>query len=293
MASTINGTLLGLAMKPLTKELGKLALNLVQASFVLVATKARLIDFPVPPNSSMRKTSSKTIRHYYLSGIRCYLPIATMALHYGVELDSDISILDFGCGVARELLHFQRCYPKPKYFACDIDGTSVDFVRANFPVECYKNEFEPPLRYSTSSMDMIFSVSTFSHLHPSDHLPWLTELCRVTKPGQFCFLTTEGLSGFSKVMAETLIETSDERQFYEKGVLYKEYPFMDAERRRRYKIPVANLAMGITGSYGTTVLMPDYIRNTWPSSGFEIVDIVEGIIDHRQDLVVLRKPHSS
>jgi SAM-dependent methyltransferase len=280
-------------MKPLIKELAKLALNVVQASFVLVATKARLIDFPVPPNSSMRKTSSKTIPNYYVSGIRCYLPIATMALHYGVELDRDISVLDFGCGVARELLHFQRHYPTPKYFACDIDATSVDFVRKNFRVECYKNEFEPPLRYDPSSMDMIYSVSTFSHFDPSDHLPWLRELCRVTKPGQFCFLTTEGPTGFRKLKAEGFLEASDETQFYETGILYKEYPFMDAERRRRYKIPVANLAMGITGSYGNTVLMPDYIRSAWPASGFEVVDIVEGVIDHRQDLVVLRKPVGS
>lgn len=278
-------------MKRLTKELGKLTLNVVQAGFVSVAAKARLIDFPVPPNSSMRKTSSKTIPHYYVSGIRCYLPIATMALHYGVDVNGDISILDFGCGVARELLHFQRHYPRPKYFACDIDVTSVDFVRKNFAVECYKNEFEPPLRYDTSSMDMIYSVSTFSHLSPPDHAPWLRELCRVTKPGGFCFLTTEGPTAF-RIMNKVFPDASDERQLHEAGILYKEYPFIDAERRRRHKIPVANVAMGITGSYGNTVLMPDHIRRTWPASGFEVVDIVEGIIDHRQDLVVLRKPHA-
>ena len=87
-------------MKPLIKEAGKVLLNIAQASLVRAATGVGLIDFPVPPNSSMRKTSSKTVSHYYHSGIRCYLPIATMALHYGVELDRNISILDFGCGVA-------------------------------------------------------------------------------------------------------------------------------------------------------------------------------------------------
>jgi SAM-dependent methyltransferase len=290
---TANRLILDFAMRPLTKELGKLALNAVQAGYVMVATKARFIDFPVPPNSSMRKTSSKTISHYYLSGIRCYLPIATMALHYGIELDRDISILDFGCGVARELLHFQRHYPNPKYFACDVDATSVDYVRKTFRVECYKNEFEPPLRYEASSMDMIYSVSTFSHLSPADHMPWLRELCRVTKPGQFCFLTTEGSTAFQQVKEEASLEASDETQFYETGVLYKEYPTIQAERHRRYKIPVANLAMGITGSYGNTVLLPDHIRSAWPSSGFDVIDIIEGIIDHRQDLVVLRKSHRS
>jgi SAM-dependent methyltransferase len=276
-------------MRPLIKEVAKLGLNKLQDAYVWGATKAGYIDFPVPPNSSMRKTSSKTISHYYVSGIRCYLPVATMALHYGVELNDDISILDFGCGVARELMHFQRFYPKPKYFACDIDGTSLDFVRKHFDVECYKNEFEPPLRYQSSSMDFIYSVSTFSHLSPLDHLPWLRELCRVTKPGHYCFLTTEGPTAFRALKVEAALDESDEKQFYEAGCLYKEYAILAVERQRVYKVPVANLAMGISGSYGNTALMPDYIRKIWPASGFDVVDIIEGIIDHRQDLVILRK----
>src|SRR5713226_7490068 len=116
----------------LIREFAKLILNVLQAGYASIARAAGIVDFPVPPNSSMRKTSSKTISHYYLSGIRCYLPVATMALHYGVELNDNISILDFGCGVARELIHFHRFYPKPKYFECYIDGTSLDFVRKHF-----------------------------------------------------------------------------------------------------------------------------------------------------------------
>jgi SAM-dependent methyltransferase len=259
-------------MKRLAKDLAKLTLNVGQFGLASVASKVGLIDFPVPPIGAMRWTSSKTISHYYISGIRCYLPIATMALHYGVKLDDEICILDFGCGVARELLHFQRFYPHPRYFACDVNSANLNFVRRNFRVACYKNEFKPPLRYETSSMDMIYSVSTFSHLHPSDHL--------VTKPGQFCFTTTEGPTAFSKVKLEASLQPSDEGQFHETGILYKEYSALDA-------------TTGITGSYGNTVLAPEHIRRAWPDSGFEVVDIVEGIIDHRQDLVVLRKPYGS
>jgi hypothetical protein len=119
-------------------------------------------------------------------------------------------------------------------------------------------------------MDMIHSVSTFSHLHPSDDLPWLTELCRLTKPGQFCLTTREGPTGFHKVKLEGSLHPSDERKFHETGILYKEYSVLDA-------------TMGVTGSYGNSVLAPDHIRRAWPDSGFEVVDIVKGIIDHRQD----------
>lgn len=279
-------------MKSLAKEVAKLALNVGQATWVRAATGLGMIDFPVPPNSSMRKTSSKTISHYYLSGTRCYLPIVTMALHYRIRLDSDISVLDFGCGVARELMHFVRYYPKPSYFACDVDDTSIQFIRRNFGVESYTNDFKPPLRYATSSMDMIYSVSTFSHLSPGDQMPWLKELCRVTKPGQYCFLTTEGLAGFEKLKHEAYLGDDDAPELSKNGFIYREYSFIKNERERNYKIPVANLAMGISGSYGTTVLLPDHIRAVWPSSGFEVVSIIEGIIDQRQDLVVLRKPDS-
>lgn len=244
-------------MKRLAKDLAKLTLNVGQSGLASIASKVGLIDFPVPPIGAMRKTSSKTISHYYISGIRCYLPIATMALHYGVKLDGEICILDFGCGVARELLHFLRFYPHPRYFACDVNSANLNFVRRHFRVACYKNEFKPPLCYETSSMDMIYSVSIFSHLHPSDHLPWLTELCRVTKMGQFCFTTTEGPTAFSKVKVEASLQPSDEAQFHETGILYKEYSGLDATM----------------GSYGNTVLAPEHIRRAWPDSGFEVVDM--------------------
>ena len=275
-------------MKALGKELLKTSLNIAQGSFVRLARFAHLIDFPVPPHSSMRKTSSKTIKHYYVSGISCYLPIVTMALHYKVDLRSPICVLDFGCGVARELLHFVKNYPKPKYFACDVDRTSVAFVAKNFDVQCYTNQFQPPLVYDAQTMDMIYSVSTFSHLAPEDHLPWLKELFRITRPGGYCFLTTEGDTALE--IMKDVFTADDKAQFRASGLLYREYDFLKAEQNRRIAIPIAKLAVGITGSYGNTVMSPDYIRKTWPASGFEITDIIEGIIDHRQDLIILRRP---
>ncbi len=85
----------------LSKKLLKLGLNQVQDCIVGCGRLVGRFDFPVPPNSSMRKTGSKTIGAYYVGGIRTYLPIATCARREGVRLDQNIRILDFGCGVAR------------------------------------------------------------------------------------------------------------------------------------------------------------------------------------------------
>ena len=111
------------------KKLAKAGYNYYQAGVVALATAAGIIDFPVPPNSSMRKTGTHTIRKFYESGIRTYLPIAVAALREGVDLFSGIRVLDFGCGVGRQLLHFTRRYPAPSYSA----STSTTPRRSSLP----------------------------------------------------------------------------------------------------------------------------------------------------------------
>lgn len=275
-------------MKTKTKEFAKALLNGAQGCGVALGRAAGFIDFPVPLNSSMRKTSSKTIRHYYLSGINCYLPIATIALEMGVKLRGKINILDFGCGVGRQLLHFTRNFPEPAYFACDVDHSSVEFISRNYPsVTSRTNQFDPPLPFDAESMDMVYSVSTFSHINPDHQKDWLRELHRITRPGGYCFLTTEGWTAF-----ETLRGTfgeGAERELRAMGILYKEYEFFETAKKQGHVSPALTQLVGIDKSYGSTVMTPEFIRETWSGAGFEVVAIVQGIIDGRQDLIVVHK----
>jgi len=276
-------------MHPIVRESAKLAVNTLHASWATLSRTAGLIDFPVPPYSSMRKTSSRTIRHYYVSGVACYLPIATMALHQGVALREPIRVLDFGCGVGRQLLHFTKHFPKVQFEACDVDSTLIDFIRKHYPdVAANVTKFDPPLPFKTSSLDMIYSVSTFSHIHPENQRQWLDELFRVTKPSGYCFLTTEGWTALG-LMRDVFLADMDAK-LRERGILYKEYEFLKYERGRDPISPLVNVARGISGSYGNTVMTPNFIRENWAASGFEVVDVIEGVIDTRQDLIILRKP---
>jgi SAM-dependent methyltransferase len=252
---------------------------------------AGVIDFPVPPNSNIRKTAGKTVRHYYLSGIRTFLPIATCAQREGVRLDQNINVLDFGCGVGRQLLHFTRKYPAPKFFACDLDDTAIAFIQKNYPqVDAHTSKFTPPLRYAEGFFDLVYSVSIFSHLNMEDQPLWLAELARVTKPGGFCLLTTEGPSTL-KVLAGAFgrDEAALREQLARTGFLYKEYPDWQDCQKTQDTLRLASNMVGIERSYGNTVLSHEHIRRTWPAAGFEVRAIVEAIIDDRQDLVVLRR----
>src|SRR5579863_1900667 len=99
------------AVKYLIKSFAKSAIDKYQLVKVSGLRATGVVDFPVPPNSRMRGTSSHTIRHYYESGLTTTLPIITAAYIEGLDLRASAEVLDFGCGVGRQLLHFKRNYP--------------------------------------------------------------------------------------------------------------------------------------------------------------------------------------
>jgi ubiquinone/menaquinone biosynthesis C-methylase UbiE len=283
----------GIKYHSLLNKLAKtMVLNPVHGIGVGVLRGVGAIDFPVPPNSSMRKTSATNVVDYYVSGIRCYLPIATMAEQAGLDLRAGgLNILDFGCGVGRQLLHFTRTYPANRYYACDVDNTAVAFIAKSYSqVTSYVNNFSPPLSYADGQFDLIYSVSIFSHLNMEDQKVWLTELARVTRPGGCLCLTTEGYTALKWLSATFgTPEAEAAAALRNQGWLYREYDDWREAARKSSTLPIASGLVGIHNSYGNTALSPEYIRQNWSISGLTVTDVIEGVIDDRQDLVVLRR----
>ncbi len=176
--------------KTIAKSTAKRGIDVYFAGKVALLRALGIVDFPVPPNSRLRRTSSLTLRHYYESGLTTMMPILTAARMFGVDLDQPVNVLDFGCGVARQLLQLTRNYPNAHAYACDANPDNVKHVKQAFPkVDAYANPFDPPLKYEDNTFDLIYSVSTFSHFSPVDARLWLNELIRVTKPGGLLCLT--------------------------------------------------------------------------------------------------------
>jgi len=274
----------------LPKKLIKVGLNQAEACLVMLGRLAGAIDFPVPPNSSIRKSGGRTVVSYYMGGLRIALPMVACMRREGVRLDQNIRVLDFGCGVGRPLLHFTRNYPAPTYYACDVDDTSVAFIQKNYPqVQASVSQFSPPLTFETGFFDLVYSVSIFSHLSPEDQGIWLRELARVTKPGGWCFLTTDGLVSLPyRVKSWPEGEATIRRRVIEQGFVYKEYAELWDNVRCQHTLRVTSLLVGITRSYGNMFLSADYIRREWPAAGFEVRAVIEGLTDG-QDLAVLRR----
>ena len=276
----------------LAKKLAKVLLDQRLRIQVAALRALGVVDFPVPTYTQMLGIGSHTLRHYYESGINCYLPIAVAALNAGLDLNKGIRILDFGCGVARQLQHFTRHFPAPRYHACDVNEPAVGFVKRQLPqVDAFSNQFRPPLPFAAGLFDMIYSVSVFTHLDPKDQGLWLQELARVTRPSGYCYLTTAGFTALGQMRREELPQDLETRrdELAARGIIFREYADRRPQKGDKRMIAFGSKYLGIDGRYGTTAMAPDYINQNWPKFGFAVEAILEGIIDYRQDLVVLRR----
>lgn len=90
--------------------------------------------------------------------------------------------LDFGCGSGRVLRNFLELDPAPELWGCDIDGASIDWLKANLkPLHVFRNQLLPPLPVQDGFFDLIWATSVFTHIDRWSE--WLLEMHRVLAPG--------------------------------------------------------------------------------------------------------------
>lgn len=282
------------ALTAIAKSTVKRGIDVYFASKVKVLRAMGVVDFPVPPNSRLRRTSSHTIRHYYESGLTTMMPILTAARLYGVDLEQPVDVLDFGCGVGRQMLQLTRQYPHVHACACDAVPDNVQHIQRVFPqVDAYANSFDPPLKWASNVFDLVYSVSTFSHFSPDDARLWLTELRRVTKPGGILCLTINGTNSMrwehrrGRVLEHTSEELMEQGSWFE----VDEAGWQKAKAEEAIS-PFGSATIGATRPTGNMYFSPTFARQFFESTGLEIAGHAPGVIDRMQDLIVARKPNS-
>lgn len=94
------------------------------------------------------------------------------------------AILDFGCGIGNSLPGFRTYFPENSAACADVSAKSLSAARARHGGE------EPQLLISNdrlpgadASFDITFTACVFHHIPEEEHLHWLRELRRVTRPG--------------------------------------------------------------------------------------------------------------
>ena len=94
------------------------------------------------------------------------------------------SILDFGSGMGNSLPAFRRYFPDLPTTAADVSTKSLAFARERHgALEEQLHIVDDRLPVADDSFDICFTACVFHHIPEAEHLHWLSELRRVTRPG--------------------------------------------------------------------------------------------------------------
>jgi SAM-dependent methyltransferase len=118
----------------------------------------------------------------------------------------DKRILDFGCGVGRILRPAVDDSPDARFWGCDIDGPSVEWLSAELEgrAEIFRSPEVPRLPFADGLFDVIYAFSVFTHL-VDNWSSWLLELHRLIRDDGVLALTVFG-PGHSTFAGEPVSE---------------------------------------------------------------------------------------
>ena len=94
-----------------------------------------------------------------------------------------IKVLDYGCGWGRITRLLPYYFTDENIFGVDVNRDLIDSARQTLPSLNFESiESMGSLPYSSSTFDLIFANSVFSHLSEISATATITELCRVLAP---------------------------------------------------------------------------------------------------------------
>jgi SAM-dependent methyltransferase len=119
------------------------------------------------------------------------------------------AVLDVGCGLGKTAIHFATYLQSPGFYeGFDIEKPSIDWcvkaISSRFPLMRFKhiNLYSEMYNrstgadastlgfpYESSTFDLVFLASVFTHMFDAQLENYLREISRVLKPGGRCFAT--------------------------------------------------------------------------------------------------------
>lgn len=223
---------------------------------------------PVPPAPLQIRVTGAAAGAYCRTGEAAALRVEAVAAEAGFEIAPGQTVLDFGSGPGRLISALGPRHPGVRFHGSDIDHEAIGWAQQGlgefgaFAV----NPHLPPMAYADETFDLIFSLSTFTHM-PEDHqFAWLDELRRVLKPGGL--LITTIMNPFAYDLPAEVIDAAKAD-----GFVY----WADAAETE-----------GLPTFYRLAYHTHDYVRRTW-TRGFEVLRIGGHDLNDTQDSVLLRR----
>ncbi|WP_296597194.1 bifunctional 2-polyprenyl-6-hydroxyphenol methylase/3-demethylubiquinol 3-O-methyltransferase UbiG [Phenylobacterium sp.] len=194
--------------------------------------------------------------------------LEALAAAAGQPIDDGQTVLDFGCGPGRLVSALAPRHRETAFCGADIDAEAIGWCRSRmgdlgaFAV----NQPAPPLPYDDGAFDLVYSLSTFTHMPADLQFAWLDELRRVLKRGRL--LITTIMNPFAYDLPAPLKAAAAKDGFVYWG---------DAPETE-----------GLPSFYRLAYHTHDYVRRAW-ARGFEVLAIGGHDLNDTQDSVLLRR----
>lgn len=234
--------------------------------------EARANGLPLPPPLLRYRVHGRLdARSYLLVGETCAEDLRRATRLIGRELSSFQRILDFGCGSARVLRHLRDLPVSCRLYGTDIDPEAIRWCRQAIPFATFqRNEAWPPLPFPSSSFDLIYAFSVFTHIDEEMQNAWLAELKRVAASRGTVVLTTHG------AYAQSDLPNDCQLLLAQNGFAFRRV----ATGRFTFE--------GLPDFYQLAYHTRAYVEQNW-SEFFTIRHYIERGLNAHQDLVVLEK----
>jgi len=150
---------------------------------------------PLPPGQLMFLVQGTTNVPEFLTDGRGTAQAILDVLHgSGVDIDSSMRILDFGCGCGRVIRHLHSM-TGARFHGSDYNPQLIEWCQRNLRFGQFDvNGVSPPLVYEKEQFDLVYALSVFTHFPEDLQSAWLSELSRVLKPGGHLLMTAQGES---------------------------------------------------------------------------------------------------
>jgi SAM-dependent methyltransferase len=243
---------------------------------------------PLPP-LELRQTAcgGKTENAHLFTAIEHLETVLGLFELFGDKPISEIaSTLDFGCGCGRAMRWLPLALPGAIWHGVDVRGDCIDWCSANLQGSFVKNDTLPPLSHlADDSIDLIFSLSVFSHLNRDTARAWIAELSRVCKPNGRIIASTCGAFCLWVIVNspehQREILAAEPAKDYLRRLATEDFIFHELEQSVLAKLD------GVESSYGLTFLTESFVRNEW-AAHCEVLAYVPATLSLLQDFFVLR-----
>lgn len=145
----------------------------------------------VPPMVMRDKVRQSAVlaEDFIIEGRQAFLAIQDILSRNGVLLGGDTKLLEFGVGCGRIARHFINS-DLGQFLGLDVDDQLTSWCRdvlskKDVRFSFFKSEYLPPLNLMESSIDIVYSISVFTHMQKETQEAWFGEISRIIKPGGY------------------------------------------------------------------------------------------------------------